>query len=220
MMNGFSDKIREIWSYKFSHNDYCNRLSRSSDHGKIYRKKKFLLMILLISFISIDPVLSRDMYQWRDPETGHLKLGDIPPNGIKYDVVREDPPVKSSKRAPSNYSDLLVARTQALELLDKSQKFGEAVNLAGSTGRIALASPVATLQRIKQETENVETTGCLSPAKQDTITAMNYCIEGFMKFMKEQSSNSSHSLCDTYFTLSIRKLTDCIEDMKKAASVK
>ena len=43
--------------------------------------KKYLLMATLITL----PVIAGTMYEWRDPVTGKLKLGDKPPSGgVQY----------------------------------------------------------------------------------------------------------------------------------------
>jgi Tfp pilus assembly protein PilE len=63
------------------------------------------------------------------------------------------------------------------------ERFDDTTTLANSTARIALAQPVATLQRIKRETESIEVPSCLEGSKGSLVSAMNDYITGYLAFM-------------------------------------
>ncbi len=45
--------------------------------------KKTLTLIALLAALSV-PAIAGQMYEWRDPQTGRLMLGDKPPGDVKY----------------------------------------------------------------------------------------------------------------------------------------
>ena len=62
-------------------------------------------------------------------------------------------------------------------------KWIDAAKLAGSTSRVALAQPVASLQSLKREAEGIFVPSCLDPAKLQLVTGMQLVVDGFIKFM-------------------------------------
>ena len=62
-------------------------------------------------------------------------------------------------------------------------KWVDAAKLAGSTPRVALAQPVASLQSLKREAEGIPVPSCLDPAKQQQVAGMQLVVDGFIKFM-------------------------------------
>ena len=73
--------------------------------------------------------------------------------------------------------------TDGLDNLYKRWK--DAALLAGATSRIALAGPMASLQAIKRETEALEVSACLTPAKTKLIAGMTAFIDGMVTFMQD-----------------------------------
>jgi len=45
--------------------------------------KKTLISVALLAVLSV-PAVGGQMYEWRDPATGRLVLGDKPPSGVQY----------------------------------------------------------------------------------------------------------------------------------------
>lgn len=62
-------------------------------------------------------------------------------------------------------------------------KWIDAVKVAESTGRIALSTPVATLQSIRRETQELIVAPCMDAAKTALLSSMDLTIEGFFTFM-------------------------------------
>ena len=49
-------------------------------------------IVLIIILVIFAPVSAETMYEWRDPGTGKLQLGDKPPSGgVKYWIEGVDP---------------------------------------------------------------------------------------------------------------------------------
>lgn len=69
---------------------------------------------------------------------------------------------------------------------DISKKWMDALNLAASTPRIALAQPVKDLQAIHNELSKKETKSyCEAKMKEELVNSYNYAIEGFLGFMRQ-----------------------------------
>lgn len=63
-------------------------------------------------------------------------------------------------------------------------------NIASSTSRIALSTPVTELRKIKDELNALKITGCLTNAKTQLLSAMDDEILMFVYFMQNNSSSS------------------------------
>lgn len=64
-------------------------------------------------------------------------------------------------------------------------KWKDALQLAESTARIALAGPVGNLQAIKREAETLPVPDCFVAPKQQMTNGMGKMIEGFFQFMQD-----------------------------------
>jgi len=71
------------------------------------------------------------------------------------------------------------------ELAPLLVEFTDAENVAMSTSRIALAGPVAELQRIRRKIELVKVPTCMEDARSLMVESMNYEIEAYMLFMQD-----------------------------------
>jgi hypothetical protein len=119
-------------------------------------------------------------------------------------------PVVVDKAAAKNAEEEAFRKRQAdereRELLDKAAKdlerlhgrWKDASALAGSTARIALATPVASLQAIRRETVEMVVPECLDHSKEALLQGMNKEIEGYMTFM--QDANLGKLLAQSLFT--------------------
>lgn len=80
--------------------------------------------------------------------------------------------------------DALTASSKALDAL--LSRWDDAIRVAGTTGRIALAGPVSTLQGIRREAEAMTVSPCMDPAKALMIASMQHSIDGFITFMRNE----------------------------------
>ncbi len=94
------------------------------------------------------------------------------------------------------YGPCGVARVnEASQKLSKqAQIYNDAFNIASSTPRIALAGPVADLQRIQRETEDVQVPKCLETAKQELVWSIDAAVKGYLAFMGDESDNKVSNL--------------------------
>lgn len=77
--------------------------------------------------------------------------------------------------------------TMSLKAVDDLvARWNDAVKVASTTGRIALSGPVATLQSIKRETEQVTVPPCLDNGKADLVKSMASTEKGFLVFMRNE----------------------------------
>jgi hypothetical protein len=85
-------------------------------------------------------------------------------------------------------------------LRDQVQVYDDAYNIAASTARISLAGPVAELQRILRETENIEVPSCMEKAKNELVLSIDDSVKAFLAFMSEESDIAVGSLLDSSVT--------------------
>lgn len=79
------------------------------------------------------------------------------------------------------------ALTSANKALDQVlSRWDDAIKIAGTTGRIALAAPVATLQAVRREAEALSVSPCMDPAKALLVSSMQNTIDGFITFMRNE----------------------------------
>jgi hypothetical protein len=67
-------------------------------------------------------------------------------------------------------------------LSQNALEWSDAVQVASSTGRIALSAPIATLQRIRRETMAREVPECAIVAKDMLVHSMEGTVQGFLRF--------------------------------------
>jgi hypothetical protein len=69
-------------------------------------------------------------------------------------------------------------------------KYQDAIKVAGSTGRIALAGPVGQLQAIRRELLALEVSECLRIPKENLAQSWEYVIDMLLDHMQNKSPNS------------------------------
>ena len=78
--------------------------------------------------------------------------------------------------------DVLVTSSKALDAV--LARWDDTVKLAGTTGRIALSTPVATLQEIRRDAAALTVPPCMDQAKEKLVASMQGTIDGFIAFMR------------------------------------
>lgn len=73
-------------------------------------------------------------------------------------------------------------------LTDIYLRWNDAVKLANTTARIAVAGPVGNLQAIKQEADKLLVPNCLTAPKKKMVEGMDKIISGFIQFMGSANS--------------------------------
>ena len=77
-----------------------------------------------------------------------------------------------------------------------ANRWDDANKLANSTPRMALASPLASLQSIKQDAQNAELPACMQYAQNDLVQMMDHTITGYIKFMGQDTDAAVSSQFD------------------------
>lgn len=95
------------------------------------------------------------------------------------------PGVSAPSRAPTERRNQEEFATSIPALNTLYGKWKDALQLAESTARIALAGPVGNLQAIKQQTEALPVPDCFIAPKQKMTKGMGKMIEGFFQFMQD-----------------------------------
>ncbi|MCK6414724.1 MAG: hypothetical protein L6Q63_04075 [Giesbergeria sp.] len=91
---------------------------------------------------------------------------------------------EQAKKAEQAKSDLLA---QALKQFDDVVvRFNDASRVAGGTGRIALAQPVATMQALHREAAQLAAPPCLATGRDDLADAMKETVEAYLVFMQNR----------------------------------
>jgi hypothetical protein len=70
-------------------------------------------------------------------------------------------------------------------LRDVEERFADAVSLAGSTPRISLSEPIANLQEIRRDAEDLEVPSCLEDAHAQLIEYMDAYVEAYLSFLSD-----------------------------------
>lgn len=89
----------------------------------------------------------------------------------------------------------------AEDLLDR---WDDAVAIADSTGRIALAGPVGELQTIRRELGNLDPPECAATVHNTAVDMMENTIDGFLLFMQQESDSQVNSAFDEAFSAANR----------------
>ncbi|MCP5451069.1 MAG: DUF4124 domain-containing protein [Gammaproteobacteria bacterium] len=91
--------------------------------------------LILALFVSLSmPAFSGQMYEWRDPATGRLMLGDKPPRGVKYweegerspgelapKPAKPKPPAPTTEAFKIDYEEMKNEVQRNFELFRKAQ---------------------------------------------------------------------------------------------------
>lgn len=88
------------------------------------------------------------------------------------------------KKAAQEKSDLLAASLKKYD--DVVVRFYDASRVAGGTGRIALAQPVATMQALHREAAQLVVPPCLSTGRDDLVDAMKETVDAYIAFMQNR----------------------------------
>ena len=70
-------------------------------------------------------------------------------------------------------------------------KWGDARQIASSTGRIALAGPVKQMQDILRELESMPLVGCAQRVRAELTEGMTMELQGFLSFMQQAPDDIS-----------------------------
>lgn len=87
-------------------------------------------------------------------------------------------------RAEQEKRDLLVQSLKRFD--DVVVRFNDANRVAGGTGRIALAQPVATMQGLHREAAQLAAPPCLAIGRDDLADAMKETVEAYLVFMQNR----------------------------------
>lgn len=82
------------------------------------------------------------------------------------------------------HDEIAATRASLAQLDAVSTRFRQALQLAGSTSRIALATPVKDLQAISNEVKAQVPVGCAASAHKALTLATEAAVEGFLAFMR------------------------------------
>ena len=81
---------------------------------------------------------------------------------------------------------------------DLLARWGDAMQIASSTSRVALATPVGVLQSIKREAEQLTVPPCLDSGKAELVKSMEASVEGYLVFMRNEAQ-LGNELAKVYF---------------------
>lgn len=109
----------------------------------------------------------------------------VPPAVAMADKKKAEEAAFLKRQDEERERELLVKAEKDLERLHSRWK--DASALAGSTARIALATPVASLQAIRREAVEMVVPACLDGSKEALLQGMDKEIEGYMTFMQDAS---------------------------------
>lgn len=116
--------------------------------------------------------------------------------------------------------EIAATRASLSQLHDAAARFSQAVKLASSTGRIALAGPVKDLQTITNEIKALRPTGCAVPAHEPLIRASTETVDSFLAFMRgsayESQSSSAMEAASEHVQIYRKKVEECAQSLDDA----
>lgn len=116
------------------------------------------------------------------------------------------------RREPNGNAD---APPEAAPLISLYRRWIDAERLAGATGRIALSTPVASMQALQREAEATRVAACVVKAKENLVKLIGGSVEAYIQFMKKDELTSQY-----YQVLDRDKLIGAFEQELSAAQCK
>lgn len=89
---------------------------------------------------------------------------------------------KQAALAAAKRPDPLATSLKSVD--DTYARWQDARNVAGSTSRMALSGPLATLQAIRRDAKELTVPPCLERGKTELISGMDFTIDGILVFMQ------------------------------------
>jgi hypothetical protein len=105
------------------------------------------------------------------------------------EVAKQEAVAKAQSELKALQQQIDASKTKnVLEISIKSAtdiyaKWKDGIEVAQRTSRVGLATPVATLQALRREAENLIVPDCLKTGKANLLEAMKLEIDGFLAFM-------------------------------------
>jgi hypothetical protein len=151
--------------------------------------------------------------------SGRVTFQDAPCPGAATAVKvqpKSNTNVMRSERASVKPDANVEAPPEAAALIGIYRRWIDAERLAGATGRIALATPVAALQSLQREAESVRVAECVVYAKAGLVRLIKGSVDAYIDFMH----NNRELTSVTYQVLDRDKLIRTFEDELGAARCK
>lgn len=112
------------------------------------------------------------------------------------------------------------SKDKGVEQLNEIEKrWDDAIDVASSTARIALPTPVAKLQDIKRDLGSIELSDCLKPAREALNDYMDIKINVFLQFMADQEPTKFGSDDKLIKYFSIKKECAADQEPKKPSKL-
>lgn len=120
---------------------------------------------------------------------------------------REEERQELEKRiaAEAKERDALTVSKKAVD--DLFARWEDAVKVASTTSRISLSGPVANLQSLRREADQLTVAPCMDRAKSSLLEGMSSTIDGFLEFMRNQYQ-AGDRLAKPHFDFAALRLAD------------
>lgn len=145
-------------------------------------------------------------------------LGIVPIILILAAVIAAAAGYRSWSKSEEKKAEIAAYEKERTALRNQVDKWQDAMKLAGSTSRIALAGPVKSMQDIRRETSTIKVSKCLTPAMETLSSGMDHQINGFLQFMQGSEHEDAASDSLKSGTAKIVKTMEMIETCKPVAS--
>ncbi|MBE7535434.1 MAG: hypothetical protein HS124_06860 [Anaerolineales bacterium] len=103
-----------------------------------------------------------------------------------------------------------------IQMDDLLNKWIDAENIAGSSPRISLASPISNLQSVRTELSNLEVPVCMEAPKSELLLGMETSIQGYIAFLGQESDYTVSTYFDEAAT-HIKNFTDLMKEVQSCA---
>ena len=100
----------------------------------------------------------------------------------KDKLAKQELAATVQRLAAEKKTDALLSTLRAVD--DVYAKWQDALKVADSTGRMALAAPVAALQALRREAEALTVPPCLDAGKLALVSGMTDAVDGYLVFMQ------------------------------------
>lgn len=111
---------------------------------------------------------------------------------------------------------LNVEKTKVLSI---QSRWDDAVKLAGMTSRIALSQPIAQMQAVKREMDELRINPCFDKSTAAMASGMNDAIFAFEMFVRYPSNNSASDSTTKYLATSSDKILAATRELEACVVV-
>lgn len=158
------------------------RASASSSERKTRGSVVLIMLLVLIGLAGASWIYSRHRAEAKRSALEQQQRAEQLIEAQKQDDERKE----LEKRVAQAKQQQDALKASASEIDAVLLRWEDATKVALTSSRIALSGPVAALQAVRREADQLTVPPCMDQAKVALVTSMNSTIQGFLVFMRNE----------------------------------